>query len=78
MISSNGIYEIPAEELLAGGPVRPVFHGIANGLPYVATANSFSELTADGDLYIASSVGVVKVNIEKPFENIGELKVALP
>ena len=78
VISSNGIYEIPAEELLAGGPVRPVFHGIANGLPYVATANSFSELTADGDLYIASSVGVVKVNIEKPFENIGELKVALP
>ena len=78
VISSNGIYEISSDELLANGPIKPVFHGIANGLPYVATANSFSELTSDGDLYIASSVGVVKVNIEKPFENLSALKVALP
>lgn len=78
VISSNGIYETPTEELLTAEPIKPVFHGIANGLPYVATANSFSELTPEGDLYISSSVGVVKVNIEKPFENISALKVALP
>ena len=78
VIASNGIYEIPAKELIANGPINPVFYGIANGLPYVATANSYSEVTSGGDLYIASTVGVVKLNIEVPFENIGTLKVALP
>ena len=78
VISSNGIYEVSADELLSGEPVRPLFHGIANGLPYIATANSYSELTPYGDLYIASSTGVVQVNIELPFENINSLKIALP
>ena len=32
-------------------------------------ANSYSELTADGNLYIAGSTGVTKVNIENEFEN---------
>ena len=78
VISSNGIYEISGEELLSGGPMEPMYLGIGNGLPYVGTANSYSELTKDGDLYIAGTMGVVKVNIDHSFESIGELKVALP
>ena len=78
VISGNGIYVVSVDELLSGRQIKPLFHGIANGLPYVATVNAFSELTPDGDLYIASSVGVVQVNIEEPFENISTLKVTLP
>ena len=78
VLSSAGIYVISGEALLSGGPVEPIFYGMNSGLPYVASANASSELTDDGDLYIASSEGVVKVNIETPFENISEIKVALP
>lgn len=78
VLASNGIYVTSAEELIANESVEPVFYGIPNGLPYIATANSFSELTAEGDLFIASSSGVVKVNIEKSFENIDNMKVAVP
>ncbi len=77
VLSSSGIYVVPVEEMLANGPIEPVFYGMQSGLPYVATANSYSELTADGDLYIASTEGVVKVNVEEPFENISDLKVTI-
>jgi len=78
VLSSNGIYVTPAEELLANGEINPVFYGIANGLPCITTANSYSELTADGNLYIAGGTGVAKVNIETPFENVDDLKTAVP
>lgn len=78
VLSSNGIYVVSAEELLAGGGADPVFYSIPDGLPYITTANSYSALSEGGDLYIAGTAGVVKVNIEKPFENISSLKVAVP
>lgn len=78
VLSSAGVYVASMQELMSGQPFDPVFFGIKSGLPYVATANSSSELTPGGDLYMAGSEGVVKVNIEKPFENLGNLKTALP
>ena len=78
VLSSNGIYVLPAEELLADRQINPIHYGIANGLPCVATGNSYSELTGDGDLYISGNQGVVKLNIEEPFENVGKLKAAVP
>ena len=78
ILTSAGIYVVSAEALLANESIDPILHSISNGLPYIATANSFSELTAQGDLYIASKAGVVKVNIEEPFENISNLKISLP
>ena len=78
ILSSNGIYVTPTDELLANGEIRPVYYGMSNGLPGITTGNSYSELTAEGDLCIASSTGVVKVNIETPFENVSDLKMAVP
>jgi len=78
VLASNGIYVISADDLVANESVDPVFYGIPSGLPYMATANSFSGLADGGDLYIASASGVVKVNIETPFENVSRLKVAVP
>ena len=78
VLSSAGIYIISGRELLEGGPVDPIFYGMNSGLPYAPTVNAYSELTEDGDLYIAGTQGVVRVNIELPFEDMGRLKTALP
>ena len=78
VLGSNGIYVTPAEELLANGEISPVFYGVDNGLPCITTANSYSDLTPDGDLYIAGSTGVCRVNIDEPYEDVNELKVLVP
>ena len=78
VLSSNGIYVTPAEELIANGEINPVYYSIANGLPCITTANSYSDLTPEGDLYIAGTTGICKVNIEQPFENVDELKATVP
>ena len=78
VLASNGLYVLSADDLLANGRIEPVHYSIDNGLPYIATANSYSELTPEGELYIACSSGVAKVNIEEPFENVNDLKIAVP
>ena len=78
VLSSNGIYVVPEKTMRANGEINPVFYGIASGLPIIATANSYSDLTPEGDLYIAGGTGVCKVNIEKSFENVSDLKAVVP
>ena len=78
ILSGSGIYVVPAEELLANGSLSPVFYSHDNGLTCTATANSYSELTAEGDLYIAATKGVAYVNIENSFENVKDLKMMVP
>ena len=78
VLSSNGIYVAPTVELLANGEINPVYYSLSNGLPCITTANSYSELTPEGDLYISGSSGVCKVNIDQPFEVVSDLKAAVP
>ena len=78
VLSSNGIYVASVKQLLANDAIETVHYNSNNGLPYVATANSYSELTEDGDLYIAGTSGVTRVNIEKPYETETVLKMAVP
>ena len=78
VLSSNGIYVTNKDQLMSNDLFRPVYYGIANGLPCTATGNSYSELTDTGDLYIAGTSGVAKVNIETPMEDVNNLKQAVP
>lgn len=78
VLSSNGIYVVTADELIANGEIDPVYYGMANGLCCITTANSYSELTPGGDLFISGSTGVCKVNINEPFEDVTELKATVP
>ena len=78
ILSSNGIYVATADELLANEEINPVFYGIDNGLPLIATSNSYSFVTDEGVLYIAGTTGVAKVNIEVPFENVDKIKISVP
>ncbi len=78
ILSSNGIYIVSAEELIANGEISPIYYGRGDGLPCIATSNSYSALTENGDLYIAGTTGVVKVNIDSRQDEIGDIRVSLP
>ena len=78
VISSNGVYVVPAEDLIKNKKINAVHYGLTNGMPCTATSNSYSELTDRGNLYMAGSNGVVKVNIEDSLEDITDIKRAVP
>ena len=78
ILSSNGIYVVSADELIANEEINPLYYGRDNGLSCIATANSYSELTDSGDLYIAGTTGVAKVNIEHPYQNVSDIKMTVP
>ena len=78
VFSSDGIYIVKKDEMLTDSFAAPLHFGIADGLPYITTANSYSELTDDGNLYISGLGGVAKVNINAPFEDVSELRFSIP
>ena len=78
VLSSNGIYVLPSDELVANKEIKPVHYSLANGLPCITTSNSYSELTENGDLYLSGTTGVAKVNIESSLEDINNIKQAVP
>ena len=79
MINSDGVYILPAEELLRNGDgMKPMRYNVGNGLPCTVTANSYSELTENGDLYLSGNTGVAKVNIEETDDSLINLKADVP
>ena len=68
ILSSYGIYRVDALDMLDGGDVEYELCNAAHGLPSIPTANGFSALGEDGDLYIAGRSGVSAVNIYHYFE----------
>ena len=78
VLSSNGIYVFNADELINTGEISCIFYGIDNGLPSIATSNSYSCVSDEGFLYLAGTTGVTKVNIEKQFETVDNIKVTIP
>lgn len=78
VLSSNGIYVARTEDVLSGKPFNYLYYGIYNGLPGIATSNSYSALTKDGFLYIACTSGVTRVNIDKSVDTVDSVKAAVP
>ena len=78
ILSSAGIYMLPADDLLANKEMNPVLYTMDNGLPCITTSNSYSALTEDGELYMAGSSGVALVNIDEPMESVIDLKASVP
>ena len=68
VLSSNGIYVVDTQEMVANSDITAFFYGRDNGLSCYATSNSYSELSPDGDLYMCGSTGVVLTNINE--ENV--------
>ena len=78
ILSSDGIYVVPTQQLIANEEIKPAHYGVSNGLSSVTNFNSYCELTPEGDLYMAGTAGVVKFNIEQPIENVTNLKQSVP
>ena len=78
VLGSSGIYVTPADELIKAEEINAVYFSLASGLSCITTANSYSEFTDEGDLYIAGTTGVCKVNINQPMENVNDLKATVP
>ncbi|MBO6108788.1 MAG: HD domain-containing protein [Eubacterium sp.] len=78
VLSSNGIYVVPIDELIKNEDINPVYYGMDRGLPCIATANSYSDVDVDGELYIAGSTGVGKVNINETFDDVNNIAATIP
>ena len=79
VLSSDGIYIAKIDDILSDDDhISTVHYRLSDGLPYITTANSYSELTEEGNLYICGTSGVAKVNIESFYDNTNELKLAIP
>ncbi|MCR5005606.1 MAG: SpoIIE family protein phosphatase [Clostridiales bacterium] len=78
ILSSNGLYVIPVEDLLKNEAIDPIHYRHSDGMPCYPTSNSYSELTVDGDLYIAGNTGSALVNINDPMSDLSDLRMAVP
>lgn len=78
ILSSNGIYVVSRENLLADKNLVYSFYDMRSGLPYITTANSRSYLSPDGTLYLSGSSGVSSININEVGDNGKEVKLVVP
>ncbi len=77
VLSSYGVFSVRAEDMLADTITDYRLYTVANGLTGTPTANAYSVLDDNGDLYIAARNGVSKVNINHYFEESAKIKVGI-
>jgi len=77
ILASNGVYATTAADLLDGGKLNYRFYNVEDGLPYYATASSFSYLSPDQVLYLAGSNGVCCFSLKMSGRS-GAVKLAVP
>ncbi len=78
VLSSNGIYVVKREDLLADRQIDYTLYDTECGLPCAPTANSFAYLEEDGTLYIAAGTGVSSVNINEDGAEEAQVRLAVP
>ncbi len=77
ILSSYGVYCVKAEDMLKDTITDYRLYTIANGLTGTPSANSYSALDENGNLYIAARNGVSKVNINHYFEESARIRVGI-
>ncbi len=75
VISSYGLYMVDADSMLEDAVTDYRLFTISSGLPTTPTANSYSELDDEGNLYFSGRTGVGMVNIDHLFDSVSEVKV---
>ncbi len=78
VLSSNGIYIINRENMIADNNIKYSFYDLKCGLPSVATANSYSCVSENGELYIAGVSGVSSININEQKNSSNGIKLSIP
>ena len=74
ILSGDGIYVAKTQDMIDNKEVKKVFYGVSNGLPCIATSNSYSAITNTKTLYIAGTSCVIKVNIDSTYQGIKNIK----
>ncbi|MBR5636930.1 MAG: response regulator [Pseudobutyrivibrio sp.] len=74
ILASNGIYCVDAETLVNDNVVNYKHYTNLNGLPSIPTANSYSTVDDNGDMFVACRRGVCKFNIDKFVEEYVDIK----
>ncbi len=77
VLSSMGVYCVSADELLNDNVTKYRLYNYFNGLPGAPTANSYSEMDDDGNLFISERAGVCKVNVDHFFEENTNVKIGV-
>ena len=78
ILSSNGIYFVNGESLIADERLFYSFYDIRHGLPSIATANAKNYISADGTLYIAGRSGVSAINTNAARTGRNDAKLVVP
>ncbi len=79
VFSSDGIYVVKTDKLINFEEFGYKHYDLDSGLPCISTANSYSELTEDGTLYISGTTGVIRTNINTNYNDaILDLRVNVP
>lgn len=78
ILSSSGIYTVSRENMIADENLEYSLYDVNCGLPCVATANSYSCVAEDGELYIAGVSGVSSININTGESTAGGIKLSVP
>ncbi|MCR5356958.1 MAG: response regulator [Lachnospiraceae bacterium] len=77
ILSSMGLYSLNVQDILNNDATSYRLYTLANGLPCAPTANSFSELDEQGNLYIAGRTGVCLVNVNHFFDQEYSIKTGV-
>lgn len=78
VLSGAGIFVADIDSLLKDETNVSIHYSMSNGLPCIATANSYSELDAEGNLYIAGNSGVARINIEETYDSLSNIRISVP
>ncbi len=77
ILSSCGVFSVESEDILNDNITDYRLYTVANGLTGIPTANSYSALDEEGNLYISARNGVSKVNINHYFEKTARIKTGI-
>ncbi|MBR4575498.1 MAG: response regulator [Lachnospiraceae bacterium] len=77
ILSSYGIYNVSAQDIIDDNVSQYRIYTIANGLTCTATSNSYSALDDRKNLYISGREGVSRVNIDHFYSDSAEIKTSV-
>ncbi len=77
VLSSTGVYCASTKSLLDDAVVDYRLYNYFNGLPGAPTANAFSAIDEEGNLFIAERAGVCKVNINHFYEHNSTVRIGV-
>ena len=77
VLASNGIYLVSAKSMIDDSVGDYKHFNILNGMPSIPTANAYSFLDDDSNLYVASRKGVCKFDIDKFVEENLDIKFTI-